>query len=260
MGLGDDIIFLGKAEEQYKKTGKKIVPLYNAGWNTLYENVEFISKNKDNNCLTMNARDTSEPSDIHVNYYTQGQEQTILGKRYIWRDFKPSRYRVRLTEKELDFADKVIQGKFVIINPDYKSTFFATNKNWGFHKYQEIVNRLSREIQVVRIMPGGKYTEPKLKNAINIQSENIKNSIAIMSKASFGVTYEGLVTHILSGFNIPVVNIQGGIGIMNYDNNVNLRYDHFKTPCASTYPCAHCDEANENITIDMVYAACKKFL
>ena len=71
-----------------------------------------------------------------------------------------------------------------------------------------------------------------------------------MSKASFGVTYEGFVTHILSGFNIPVVNIQGGIGIMNYDNNINLKYDHFKTPCASTYPCAHCDEANENITIE----------
>ena len=104
MGLGDDIIFLGKAEEEYKKTGKRIVPLYNAGWNSLYENVEFISKNKIDDCLTMNARDTSEPSDIHVNYYIQGEEQTILGKRYLWRNFKPSRYRVRLTEEELDLS------------------------------------------------------------------------------------------------------------------------------------------------------------
>ena len=69
-------------------------------------------------------------------------------------------------------------------------------------------------------MPGGKYTEPKLKNAINIESQNIKNSIAIMSKASFGVTYEGLVTHILSGFNIPVVNIQGVMAKSRFEKDV----------------------------------------
>ena len=49
MGLGDDIIFLAKAEEVYKKTGKKIVPLYHAGLNVLYDNVEFIAKTKDEN-------------------------------------------------------------------------------------------------------------------------------------------------------------------------------------------------------------------
>ena len=47
MGLGDDIIFLAKAEEVYKKTGKKIVPLYHAGLNVLYDNVEFIAKTKE---------------------------------------------------------------------------------------------------------------------------------------------------------------------------------------------------------------------
>ena len=115
MGLGDDIIFLGKAEEVHKETGKKIVPLYHAGWNTLYDNVEFITKIKDENSLTMNARDTDKPSDIHVDYYTKGREQTILGERMIWRPFKPSKYKVRLTEAELDtntFTD------FILINPE----------------------------------------------------------------------------------------------------------------------------------------------
>ena len=78
MGMGDDLIFLGKAEEQYKKTGKKIVPLYHAGWSHLYDN-EFITKHKDVNSLTMNARDTNQPSDIHVDYYTKEVKQTILG-------------------------------------------------------------------------------------------------------------------------------------------------------------------------------------
>ena len=261
MGIGDDLIFLAKAEEQYKETGKKIVPLYHAGWNTLYDNVEFITKTKDENSLTMNARDTCAPSDIHIDYYTKGREQTILGERMIWRPFKPSRYKVRLTKTEIDtstFTD------FILINPDYKSTFFSKNKNWGFAKYQELTNRLVEDGHfIVRIKPGGKYTEPDLENAANIYSDDLKRSIAIMSRAKLGITYDGFVTHALSGFHIPVVNIQGGFvdeKTMSYDGNINIGYQHPKTPCGATYSCTHCDEANEYITVDMVYEACKKLL
>ena len=262
MGLGDDIVFLGKAEEVYKETGKKIVPLYHAGWNTLYDNVEFITEIKDENSLTMNARDTNEPSDIHIDYYTNGREQTILGERMVWRSFTPSRYAVRLTQTEIDTSTN--ETDFIIINPDYKSTFFSKNKNWGFEKYQQLTNILYEDgHNIIRLKPGGNYNEPDLKNATNIYSDNLKKSIAIMSKAKLGITYDGLVTHVLSGFNIPVVNIQGGFvdeKTMSYDNNINIGYQHPKTPCGATYPCTHCDEANEYITVDMVYEACKKLL
>ena len=267
MGMGDDLIFLGKAEEQHKLTGKKIVPLYHAGWNSLYDNVPFISRNKDNNSLTMNARDTNQPSDIHVDYYTQYKKSTILGTKLVWRNFKPSRYKVHLTEKEIEWADEKLNhhmiDNFMIINPDYKSTFFSTNKNWGFQKYEQVAEALSKYITLVRIQPGGNYKEPHLNNAINITSKNVRNSIALMSKAKLGLTYDGFVTHVLSGFNIPVVNIQGGFvdeKTMSYDGNINLYYDHFESPCGNTFPCKHCDEANEYITVDMVIDACKKLL
>ena len=75
----------------------------------------------------MNARDTNQPSDIHVDYYTKEVKQTILGNQMVWRPFKPSRYKVRLTQKEIDWADNIIEkhmlDSFMIINPDYKSTF-----------------------------------------------------------------------------------------------------------------------------------------
>ena len=266
MGLGDDIIFLGKAEEVYKETGKKIVPLYHAGWNTLYDNVEFITKAKDENSLTMNARDTDQPSDIHVDYYTKGREQTILGERMIWRSFKPSRYRVRLTKTEIDTSTFTLAAEtdFILINPDYKSSFFSKNKDWGFRKYQELTNRLTEDgYRVVRIKPGGQYVEPDLENAINVYSDDLKRSIAIMSRAKLGITYHGFVTHILAGYNVPVVDIQGGItdsNIMSYDNHITIGYEHPRTPCGATYSCTHCDEANEYITVDMVYKACKKLL
>ena len=67
----------------------------------------------------------------------------------------------------------------------------------------------------------------------------------------------------MSGFNIPVVNIMGGLideKTMSYEGNINLFYDHPMTPCGSTWDCNHCDEANEYITTDMVIEACKKLL
>ena len=180
----------------------------------------------------------------------------------VWRSFTPSRYAVRLTQTEIDTSTN--ETDFIIINPDYKSTFFSKNKNWGFEKYQQLTNILYEDgHNIIRLKPGGNYNEPDLKNATNIYSDNLKKSIAIMSKAKLGITYDGLVTHVLSGFNIPVVNIQGGFvdeKTMSYDNNINIGYQHPKTPCGATYPCTHCDEANEYITVDMVYEACKKLL
>ena len=84
-----------------------------------------------------------------------------------------------------------------------------------------------------------------------------------MSRAKLGITYHGFVTHVLAGYHVPVVDIQGGItdaSIVSYDNHITLGYEHPRTPCGATYPCTHCDEANEYITVDMVYEACKKLL
>jgi hypothetical protein len=58
MGWGDDLIFLGKAEEIHKKTGKKIIPIYGSGWSPMFDNVEFITSEKTVDSLYVNARDS----------------------------------------------------------------------------------------------------------------------------------------------------------------------------------------------------------
>jgi ADP-heptose:LPS heptosyltransferase len=265
MGWGDDLIFLGKAEEYYKKTGKKVRPVHGSGWSPFFDNVEFLSKTEG---VTINARDTKAKSDVHIDYYVKDKEQTILGERLVFCKFKPSPFRIRLTEKEIKKADKEIDqlglDEFCIINPDYKSTFFSENKNWGFKKYQELTNRLSEHIPVLRISPKGSgYNEPKLKNAINIEKKNIKDAVAIMRRAQFGVSYDGLLQHVFAGFNVPAVIIQGGLvdtSIMCYDIHTYHTYDHPLTPCGSTYNCAHCAEANAAITVDEIFESCLRII
>ena len=260
MGLGDDMMFLGEAEEIHKKTGKKIKPLYGNGLNSLYNNVEFIG-----NDITVNARDTDKPSDIHINYYTSKKEKTLLGEKLILRPYKPKRFALRLTKEEEEKAKRVApDSEFMVVNPDYKSSFFSGNKNWGFEKFQLVVYEMSRYIPIVRVMPGfHQYTEPPLRKCLNITESDIRVQAAIWKRAKFGLTFDGLMVHIMSGFNIPVVNIMGGLideKTMNYKGNINLFYDHPMTPCGSTYDCNHCDEANRYITVDMVAKACKKLL
>jgi len=260
MGMGDDLLFLGKAEEIYKRTGKKIKPKYGTGWSILFDNVEFLSDDG----VTVNARDNDGPVDYHVDYYEDRKEN----QRIIFKPFVPTPFKVRLSDQEISYAKDVINNykldKFCIVNPDYKSTFFSHNKNWGFEKYQQLTNRLSEDIQVVRIMPGNNlYNEPHLENAINITEKNIRNSISIMSFSHFGVSYDGLLQHVFGGFNIPAVIIQGGLvnrEIMSYNMHLYHTYDHPDTPCGSMTECSHCKEANESITVDDVYASCLKLL
>lgn len=262
MGLGDDIMFLGEAESLYKKIGKKITPVYGSGWSALFENVEFLTKTGG---VTLNARDSKQKSDYHVDYYVKNKRQTILGEKLEFFNYKPKRFAVRLTNEEKNSAKEIVKdlGEFMVINPDYKSAFFTSNKDWGFEKYQKVVDEISKYINVVRIKPGGKYTEPDLKNAINISCPDLRQQIAIWSLAKFGLSYDGLMVHVLSGFNIPVVNIMGGLvspDVMSYPNNINLYYEHHMTPCGSTFDCAHCYQANQYITVDKVLEACQKFL
>lgn len=265
MGLGDDMMFLGEAERIHKETGKMITPLYNTGFNSLYENVEFITKNGG---LTVNARDTDLKSDVHVNYYESHKEQTILGTRVVFKPYKPKPFRVRLYQSEIDLADKIIKENnlhdFVIVNPDYKSSFFSDNKRWGFKKWQELTNKLSQTNQVVRLKPPpGQYNEPLLENAINLDIDQVRLVAAISSKAKMGVTYDGLLHHIFAGFDIPGVIIHGGLTspeILSYEGMLYITYEHPLTPCGSTFNCMHCDEANKAITVDMVYEKCQSLL
>jgi len=265
MGMGDDIMFLGEAELIHKRTGKTIKPMHGSGWSPFFNKIPWLSRDGE---ISVNARDTNHKTDIHVDYYEKRRERTEFGERLVFRDYKPKPFRVRLSNDEMDNADRIlsdhnIKDRFFVINPDYKNTFYCENKNWGFEKYQDLATRLSKHIEVVRIMPGGLYKEPELAHTTNIVSEKIMPSVALMSKAHAAVGYDGLMNHIMAGYQIPMVVICGGLvddSLIGYETGTYIKYEHPQTPCGSTYDCPHCEEANKSITVDMVYEECLKLL
>ena len=46
--------------------------------------------------------------------------------------------------------------------------------------------------------------------------------------------------------------------MIGYETSEYIKYDHPQTPCGARYDCPHCLEANEKITVDMVYKKCHK--
>jgi hypothetical protein len=262
MGMGDDMFFLGEAEKIFKETGQLVRPV-GSGKSPLFNNVEFLSDSG----VTVNTRDTTpEKTDYKIQYMCSEEKMTILGKKMVWRPYKIKPFHIRFTEKELETADKILEDhnvpkEFAAINPDFKKTFFGLNKNWGIKKYQELVDRL--DLPCVRIMPKGIYKEPLIKGAINIESTDVRVSFAMLRNAKFGVGYIGMFIHALGGMGIPCVVLQGGIAnttIGEYPGHINIEYDHPESPCGNTYDCSHCADANEWMTVDMIFNACRKLL
>ena len=264
MGMGDDMLFLGEAEKMHNQTGKMIRPVLGRGWSPLYKNVSFLTKDKTSDSISLNERDVPGVCDRRVQYYTKEKRMTILGEEVIFQPYNAKPFQLRFTEEELQQADNLITKykipkDFCTINPDYKSAFFSGNKNWGFKKYQELCWRM--DMPVVRIRPGGAYTEPPLKNAIDFECNDVRVAFAVLTQAKFGVTFMGLMVHVLAGFGVPCVVIHGGLSsekIMKYKGQQDLEYEHPDTPCGRTYDCWHCKEGNKSITVDMVYDAIQR--
>lgn len=263
MGWGDDLIFLGEAQNLHEKTGKKIYPMYDSGYSVLYQGAEFLSSKLGGDTVSLNARDTDQYSDYHVDYYVKKKIQTSKGVRLIWNDeYKPKPYKLPFSEKEEEKIKNLGLGEeILIVNPDAKTSFFSKNKAWDFDNWQELTTKLSKHIQVVRVMPGGDYKEPELKDAINIKIEDIRLNLCLASKAKLGVTFNGLLEHLWAGYGVPCVSIRGDLlssNLLMYPTVTPLALD--ENPCGATYECDHCKKANKRITVDMVYKECLKIL
>jgi len=264
MGFGDDLMFLGEAEKIHKKTGMKVRPVGGSGWSVLFDNVDFLTKTEGIGVISVNRRDDASGAQSPVKYYIDKQTDSKVK----FRDYKPKRFKLKFSDRERNQAEQILRlhkvnKNWIVVNPDYKNTFFNENKNWGFDKFQQLVDRLSEHIQVVRFLPGGNFQEPELRNAINIEVPDIRLNLACLESSKLGVSFDGLYIHVLSGMNIPCVNIMGGLlhpNVMSSEGNVNLYYEHPDTPCGMKILCSHCEEANGSITVDQVYDACMSLL
>jgi ADP-heptose:LPS heptosyltransferase len=184
----------------------------------------------------------------------------VSRNRWIWNtDFRPVPGEMFLSPSEKRSAARY-GSRFIVIEPNvetWKSS--AANKDWGREKYQEVADVLRRDHRVVQ------FTHPKsgplLRGVEALATNNFRDALGIMARASLYVGPEGGLHHGAAAMSVPGVVLFGGFippSVTGYETHTNLTGG--ADACGSLSPCKHCRDAMAAISVDEVLTAAKERL
>lgn len=245
MGLGDEILALGRAEQIFKETGRPVsicndigsprshdAWLGNPAW-SLKSSVKIIDGagcrpyicNWRHNRITFNL------------------------------DHRPNAGRIWLTEKEMDFNQ--IKGDYAVVAPDGKAEA-SPNKNWGAARWEKVIKDFP--IPVYQCI---QRNETPIKGAIGIRTKHFRLAASIISKAKLVMCNEGGSHHMAASFRVPAVVIFGSFippSVTGYPFHKNVYRETEHGFCGDWSPCKQCLDALESITPEEVRGYCMEFL
>jgi len=175
----------------------------------------------------------------------------ILGY-YLWHKTyraTPAEFVMQPNEERL--FDKWRGREFVTIEPHLKPRA-PSAKDWTFERYQQVVDKLSKHIEVVQISAPGTQSL----NGASRVNLNFRESLALMKASRLYVGPEGGFHHGAAAVGRPAVVLFGGYispKTTGYETHKNLVGDPH--PCGRKIGrCKHCEIAMGRITPAMVLA------
>lgn len=143
-------------------------------------------------------------------------------------DYKATYY---LSEEEADWAkQEVAQFDKPILAICTKSK--EPVKNWPQANWLELIENLKSKFSIVQL---GDDSEPTFERLHRYAGKlSMRESAAILSRASYFIGPDSLLMHIANGLNIPSTIIFGGsrpVGCFGYSGNANLRSTLECSPC-----------------------------
>lgn len=170
-------------------------------------------------------------------------QKTRPGKIVFNYDYKVEPGEIFFDPAELRHA----QEDFIYIEPNVKGTF-SGNKDWGFERWQQVVNALPyRFIQ-------GKGR--RLEGVEQVQTTSFRDACALLGRARLFVGTDGGLHHAAAALGKPAVVVWGGLAppsVLGYDSHTNLHSG--ASACGSYEACEHCKQALSRITVEMVVDA-----
>jgi ADP-heptose:LPS heptosyltransferase len=214
MGWGDDLMVLGEAQAKSAKMNNKPIAIIDGQGNlvrsTLFKNQRCIAGLFRPEQYTLAMGPGGRP-------YIAGH--SIDGR--VWRKYKPKPAKLVFNPQEQEYID-TLPGGYVVIEPHVKQNGGGkANKEWGFHRYQNVVKKLP-EIDWVQMGDG---TAQRLKGVTYIQTPTFRVACAVLSKAKGYLGPEGGLHHAAAAVGIPAVVIFGGYispQVTGYDSHINL--------------------------------------
>lgn len=268
MGLGDDIMYTSFAKKVHEETGKLVTTPDNS-WSPMWNNIPYIVKHEDvkdpNDVIVVDTHPAPGNGMRGLRWYLK----SMAGKMEFNYDFHVMPSELIFTDEEIDEAKQLLvdEKEFIFINPSIKNTTSADNKDWGWHKWVELVELLKdTKYKLVQSIPASDYNDVSgnvkferrlLPYTQHVVTENPRIAFAVLSLAKVIVTTEGGASHAAGALGIPGVVIFGGFvppNVTNYPIHDAVYPDHPLSPCGTMHrSCPHCREVMESISAQEIY-------
>ena len=232
MGYGDEIIATAEAKEAKKKfskakiligDGRKIYPsLIYLNNPNIFQNSNLDSSKGDNIWILNYINNRP-----YVDYLNSNSEKIFWDHKF---SVKPGEIYLSNSEKKIGIetiknATKLWEDSFskrskfvVVIEPNVKSTNYKKitgsstigysniNRDWGFDKWQSVVNILKDRITFLQPHKGDVR---KLSNVIHINC-NFRGAISILNQSDMFLGTHSGFSHAAAALNKDAINIFGG--------------------------------------------------
>lgn len=234
MGFGDDVIVTSIAKRANTVTGKPVMVGDGTRiiWSEVFRNNPRIT-------------DKIRPDAVWVKNVSGNRPYIDYSKsdrtRFVWKPYKVEPGEIYFSADELRWQQK----GFVYIEPNVKGSF-GGNKDWGFNRWQEVVNNLPG----IWFVQG---TGKKLANVDQLETKSFRDACALLSGASLFVGTDGGMHHAAAALGKRAVVVWGGLvgpATLGYEGHTNLC--KAKTFCGSQVTCPHCRQALDAITVEEV--------
>ncbi len=170
------------------------------------------------------------------------------------RELRPE---IFLSPKEIAEGERMLGGRrnFIHIEPNFAGEFSANNKDWGFEKWQEVVNFLSSRFSFVQTTKSP--NDRILDRVTAIPTETFRLAASVMIQAQLFVGTEGGFHHLARALSVPAVVVYGGYcspELTGYSDQTNLFVEE-GSPCGRKIPCLHCRRCMDEIVPEQVISS-----
>ena len=260
MGLGDEIMASGEVRHLrflYPNTKFIIGDGKRSYWSEIFDNNPYIIRgahiNKYQNVQWVYNYKGHRP---YLKYDTEFENE-----RYVWnQDHKAKKGEIYLTDYEINKAHEFINQikaqtknkKIIYIEPNRKIVKGFENRDWGFEKWQILVDNLKNDYVFVQ---GTFGNQKKLMNVFNINGLSFRMACAFIKHLDLFVGTEGGFHHAAAALDKNAVVIFGGFispSVTGYDFHSNIYVDNNNSPCGKKFLCEHCVDCMKKISVESV--------
>lgn len=241
--MGDEIMALGRAEIEYRRTGRKVNIVDATGKTRTHELWKGNPAWSKDGAATITDAPGARP-------YIKRWD----GRRAIYDlSYRPHAGKIHLTKQEIAFSAD-LDFAFAVVSPLVKGNA-SSNKDWGEDRWEEVIRGFP-----IPVLQLGQPEESRLPSAVKYPTPTMRHAASVVSRAAIVLTNEGGLHHVAASMGRPAVVVHGGFTpplVTGYKTHANLTGDTGHAGCGRWDACSECAKALDKITPRMVIDAVK---